>query len=271
MAHFVIIARLPDGLILAETHGHAHGPPVQGRREASELLKRLAGLSPRCSVAFGSSVFHITQGDGVCFLAAFDVGYPRNYAFAFLEDVQAVFQEELKREFGTGSVDYRSHIDTIEKPYHFVRLDRTIARKKAEYADPSSSRSLSRLHASFIQVSGIRQHNIEEFLCCGDPMEDAARKARLSSSPCWKHPASAKRMSVHDLPGKLGNIIVLFFVVASVYRIGRFEQSISTLIGFVLVVSMMIAVSKGLGRPRANVNASDKLKLSMECHADAFP
>ena len=30
--------------------------------------------------------------------------------FAFLEDILAEFQEELKREFGSGSVDYRSRV-----------------------------------------------------------------------------------------------------------------------------------------------------------------
>merc|ERR1719394_1705719 len=114
--------------------------------------------------------------DGVCFMSLFDKGYPKNLAFAFLEDVHRLFQEELKREFGTGSVDYRSHIETIDKPYYFIKFDRQITKKKTEYRDPKSSKALGRLNDSLNDVSSIMRQNIDEILQRGENLEEVGSK-----------------------------------------------------------------------------------------------
>merc|ERR1712146_576240 len=102
----------------------------------------------------GSFIFHYITKDGVCYLALFDSGYPKNLAFSFLEEIHKLFQEDLKREFGSGSVDYRSHIETIEKPYYFIKFDRQIQKKKQEYQDPNSSKAMTKLNESLTEVSG---------------------------------------------------------------------------------------------------------------------
>merc|ERR1740129_2606299 len=59
-------------------------------------------MPQRCSVeGVGEYIFHYHIVDGVCYMALFDKGYPKNLAFAFLEDVHKLFQEDLKREFAT--------------------------------------------------------------------------------------------------------------------------------------------------------------------------
>merc|ERR1712187_400853 len=99
------------------------------------------------------------------------MGYPKNLSFAFLEEIHRLFQEELKREFGTGSVDYRSHIETIEKPYYFIKFDRQITKKKAEYRDPSSSKALGRLNENLTEVSSIMRQNIDDIGNRGDSLD----------------------------------------------------------------------------------------------------
>merc|ERR1711920_688450 len=115
--------------------------------------------------------------NGICYMALFDKNYPKNLAFAFLEDIHNLFQQELIREFGTGSVDYRSHIDTIEKPYYFIKFDRQITKKKAEYRDPKSSKALGRLNDSLNDVSSIMRQNINEILQRGENLDSVGRKA----------------------------------------------------------------------------------------------
>lgn len=66
---------------------------------------------------------YITE-DGVTFLTVCGSSYPKRLAFSFLEDIRAAFQEELQTAFGTHAVDYRSIIETIEKPYYFVKFGR---------------------------------------------------------------------------------------------------------------------------------------------------
>merc|ERR1712151_922138 len=110
-------------------------------------------------------------------MALFDNSYPKNLSFAFIEEIHRLFQEELKREFGTGSVDYRSHIETIEKPYYFIKFDRQITKKKAEYRDPKSSKALGRLNEGLTEVSTIMRQNIDEILKRGENLDSVGRKA----------------------------------------------------------------------------------------------
>lgn len=65
--------------------------------------------------------FHYTIQDGVSYMTLTDRGYNKKLAFAFLDEIYRAFQDELVREWGTQGVDYRSKIDTIEKPYYFIK------------------------------------------------------------------------------------------------------------------------------------------------------
>merc|ERR1719345_239739 len=168
-----------DGLILVETWDDVNNITATMKSQAKQLLKKLKDGPARCSIdGAGEFVFHYTIEDGVCYMGLWDKNYPKKLSFAFLEDIHKTFQEELKREFGTGSVDYRSHIETIEKPYYFIKFDRQITKKKAEYKDPSSSKALNRLNENLTEVSGIMRQNIDEILHRGDNLDTISDKAR---------------------------------------------------------------------------------------------
>lgn len=262
MAHVMIIARVPDGLILAEMQDSTSGAFDESRRKACHLLKHVSSLSPRCSVECGSGfVFHVVQSRGVCYLSMFDCSYPRNYAFALLEDIEVMFQEELKREFGSGSVDHRSHIDTIEKPHYFVRLDRHIARKQAEYRDPSSSRALSRLHAQLTQVSGIMQHNIEELLNCGENLADVSHRARQLNASSLDLSNFAKRLARHRLMKRFASLIL---IISTLYIVQQHATGTLLVVGVFLSVSTCLGVL-GLNKGYARQKKSD-LRFAEEYH-----
>jgi len=240
MAHVLIIARVPDGLILAEMQDGTGGAFDESRRKACNLLKHVSSLAPRCSVECGSGfVFHVVQSRGVCYLSMFDSSYPRNYAFALLEDIEVMFQEELKREFGTGSVDHRSHIDTIEKPHYFVRLDRHIARKQAEYRDPSSTRALSRLHAQLTQVSGIMQHNIEELLNRGDNLADVSYRAKQLHASSLDFSIMARSLTWHRLMKRFGSLAL---TITTLYIMLQHAMGTFLVFGVFLILSMCLGV-----------------------------
>lgn len=169
-----------DGLILVETWDDQNKINAQLKSQAKALLKKLNSMPPRLSVeGVGDFIFHFVTKEGVCYLALFDKGYPKNLAFSFLEDIHKLFQEDLKREFGcTAGVDYRSHIETIEKPYYFIKFDRQITKKKSEYKDPNSSKALNRLNDNLTEVSSIMRQNIDEILHRGDNLDTISDKAR---------------------------------------------------------------------------------------------
>lgn len=216
MAHVTYIARAMDGLILVETWDDANKITPQLKNQAKAMLKKLHSMPPRLSVeGVGNFVFHYVTKDGVCYLALFDNSYPKNMAFAFLEDIHKLFQEDLKREFGTGSVDYRSHIETIEKPYYFIKFDRQITKKKAEYKDPSSSKALNRLNENLTEVSSIMRQNIDEILNRGDNLESISDKARDLRDTSKQFKDTTRMLSFmtalqkYGVPAVIGLVILL--------------------------------------------------------------
>jgi len=74
--------------------------------------------------------------DGVIYMALCERNYPVKLANSYLEELRSGFQEvkvicsstltneikELKSHYGTQSIDYRSKIETIEEPYHFLKF-----------------------------------------------------------------------------------------------------------------------------------------------------
>uniref|UniRef100_A0A7S1MLU2 Vesicle-trafficking protein SEC22b n=1 Tax=Alexandrium catenella TaxID=2925 RepID=A0A7S1MLU2_ALECA len=214
MAHVTFVARSMDGLILVETWDDTNKVSSSLKSQAKQLLRKLLNMPPRCSVeCAGNSVFHYTMENGICYMALFDKSYPKNLAFAFLEDIHRLFQEELKREFGTGSVDYRSHIETIEKPYYFIKFDRQITKKKAEYRDPNSSKSLSRLNESLSDVQGIMRQNINEILQRGENLEEVGSKASKLKEGSKDFRNTTRSLSFQTLVQKYAVPLVLGLVV----------------------------------------------------------
>lgn len=185
MAYATLIARACDGLVLAETRDERGHVPFHAMQQATQLLARLHTMSPRCSFEVSGVIFHLLISDGVCYLGIFDYRYPKTLAFTFLEEVRDLFREELKQSFGTGSVDHRSHVETIEKPYYFVRFDRQILKKQAEFQDPSSSKAISKLQSSTALVSNGVGH-ISNVLYSAEGRADAAGQSSDSQASSKK-------------------------------------------------------------------------------------
>jgi len=233
MAHVTYIARVLDGLILVETWDDTNKITAQLKNQAKMLLKKLNSMPPRLSVeAAGEFCFHYSTRDGVCYLALFDKGYPKNLAFAFLEDIHKLFQEDLKREFGTGAVDYRSHIETIEKPYYFIKFDRQITKKKAEYRDPSSTKALNRLNENLTEVSSIMRQNIDEILHRGDNLDTISDKARDLRDTSKQFKDTTRMLSFmtalqkYGVPAVIG-LVVLLVIWSKVFSRGGGQKELA--------------------------------------------
>jgi|Transcript_39518 vesicle transport protein SEC22 len=217
MAHVTYIARQQDGLILVESWDQQNVVPQNVKQQAKMLLKKINSQQPTGIVEVGGNYnFHYATREGVCYLALFDRGYPKNLAFRFLEDIRQAFGEELKREFGSsGAVDYRSHIETIEKPYFFVKFDRVILKKKKEFQDPTSTKALDRLNDNLAEVSNVMRTNIEELLNRGENLEAVSDKASSLRSASKDFKDQARMLSFmtalqkYAVPAVLGLVVVL--------------------------------------------------------------
>jgi len=213
-----------DGLILVETWDDNNKVSKPVKDQAKKLLTKLHNMPPRCSVeGVGDLVFHYLMDNGVCYMALFDKSYPKNLSFAFLEDVHMLFQQELQREFGTGSVDYRSHIECIEKPYYFIKFERPIAKKNAEYRDPKSSKALSKLNNNLQEVSSIMRQNIDEILKRGENLESVGKKANDLKSESAKFRSTTGQLSFQTMLQKYGvpAVIALMVLLVICFKVFR--------------------------------------------------
>merc|ERR1719473_1101178 len=136
----------------------------------------MGNAPPRCSVDSGSHAFHYVVEEGVTYMVLCHAGYPKKLAFAFLEEIVRDFGEEMKREWGSGAVDLRSKIETIEKDYFFIRFDRRIQTIKKDYKDPTSIKSMAKLNDSLNEVQGIMRRNLDEILQRGENWRTLARR-----------------------------------------------------------------------------------------------
>ncbi|PHJ23974.1 synaptobrevin family protein [Cystoisospora suis] len=227
MGEVTFVSRSSDGLLLCETWDDiGTNPQVHAlKHQAKQILKRLghAGGSTsnsKCSIDAGPFKYHYIMEDGVTFLTVCGSSYPKKLAFSFLEDIRAAFQEELQTAFGTHAVDYRSIIETIEKPYYFVKFDRTIQRKKQEYKDPDSSRAIMKLNQSLTEVTGIMRKNIDDILLRGENLEDVERKASDLKDASQKFKGLAKVLSFRALLQQYAPFLVfgLFIVIIFVWK-----------------------------------------------------
>jgi len=209
------VARQSDGLILVETWDDVTvSRQFQSlKSQAKQILKRLHSAPANCSIDSENYTFHYLSENGVCYMTLCDRSYPKKLAFSFLSEVRRSFEEELKREFGTHSVDYRSLIETIEKPYYFIKFDRIIQRKKGDYKDPRSNRALSKLNESLSEVTDIMRKNIDEILTRGDNLDEVSRKAEDLKIHSSQFARSAKILRIQAMLQKYAPLIVGAVVV----------------------------------------------------------
>mmetsp|Transcript_6831 Transcript_6831/g.5833 ORF Transcript_6831/g.5833 Transcript_6831/m.5833 type:complete len:166 (+) Transcript_6831:3-500(+) len=123
------------------------------KQQAKQLLRHMNSFPPQCSIDTGAYVFHYITDGGIVYMTLCDQRYPKKLAFSFLEEIRQAFVEELAREFGTtDSLDYRQHIEAINKPYHFISFDRQITKRRNDYRDPTSTKALNRLNDSLTEL-----------------------------------------------------------------------------------------------------------------------
>merc|ERR1719337_220965 len=86
-------------------------------------------LPNRMTYESGGSCFHYTVERGVCYLTLSDRGYPKKLAYQYLEDLQ--------REFAAQN---GAAVETVARPYAFIKFDTFIQKTKKLYQDTRTQR-----------------------------------------------------------------------------------------------------------------------------------
>lgn len=221
------IARASDGLILSETWDSGQSDSLAiFKQQAKKILTKLKNGPSKCSVDGGTPsnpiVFHYIVESGICYMALAGRAFPKRLAFVFLEDIHRLFLEELKRHYGTGSVDYWSQIETIQKPYFFITFDRAVQRKRLEFRDPNSTSAVAKLNEGLAEVNTIVRKSLEEMVARGDALEDVSGRATTLRDEAKRFEKSARYLNWQAMVRKYGIAGFIGFVFLFIIYIKLF-------------------------------------------------
>jgi len=266
-----LIARVADGLILCESDEERGRVTPELKQQAAQLVTKLHSFPQRATVEAGEFTYHLAIGGGVCILCLFDRNYPRTVAFALLDEMFEFFHEELKRKFGTGSVDYGSQVDCLEVPYSFGTFGRQLSRASAEYKDPTRGKALKMLHADISNLF-ILQTTVNEVLRDEILREDVKARARKQSS------AGSGKAALLYSPFKWlwGNLLLVIVAAALillacdalVYDVHTEAQIPVACFIFVLIIVYVIRSARSGGKAGGLVSA-EMLDMLTEWNVEA--
>ncbi|XP_039598944.1 vesicle-trafficking protein SEC22b-B [Polypterus senegalus] len=163
MVLLTMIARIADGLPLAASmqEDEQSGRDLQQyQNQAKQLFRKLNEHSPtRCTLEAGPVTFHYAIEKGVCYLVLCEASFAKKLAFAYLEDLQAEFDEQHGKK-----------VSTVSRPYSFIEFDTYIQKTKKSYIDSRARRNLGSINSDLQDVQRIMVANIEEVLQRGEAL-----------------------------------------------------------------------------------------------------
>lgn len=177
MPIITLIARANDGLALLQsgdkyaglTDEEMHVFKSQGKQILNPMSAKNAPLPSKVSIDAGRCIFHYMREAGIAYLTLTDKAYPKRLAFLYLEEIHTTFTEQLQREYGDS---WRHEVETVPRPYAFMRFDRYINRKRRDYSDPSSRQNMKKVEEELADIYNITRKNIQEVLNRGERLDN---------------------------------------------------------------------------------------------------
>jgi len=157
--------------------------------------------------------FHYLIRDGVCFLTLAESSYPKRLAFLYLDETADAFVEELCKDYG--AAEWRTAVETVARPYAFIKLDPYIQRKQRDFSDPSSKRNTSKINDDLADIQSIMRKNIEQVLNRGEKLEHVSQISGDLVDKSKQFKWGAKKLSFQAMlyqygPVVVGTLFVLF-------------------------------------------------------------
>eukprot|EP00611_Tribonema_gayanum_P011284 TRINITY_DN2148_c0_g1_i3.p1 TRINITY_DN2148_c0_g1~~TRINITY_DN2148_c0_g1_i3.p1 ORF type:complete len:168 (-),score=45.79 TRINITY_DN2148_c0_g1_i3:59-562(-) len=147
---------------------------------------------------------------GICYLTLTDKGYPKRLAFLYLEELHEAFIEELQRDHG---MDWRTQVETVSRPYGFIKFDKVIQRKRREYLDPSSRDNMARLNSDLADIHDIMKKNIQEVLNRGERLDHVSQISKDLATQAEQFKWNSKKLSLMALWQKYAPMVAILLVV----------------------------------------------------------
>ena len=194
--NFTYIARVTDGVLLVGSMemGSDKGTDMDVyKAQGKQLLRKLDQAGPsRCSIESGPCSFHYMVDTGICYLTCSSKSYPKRLAFSYLEELKDEFVADLQKEYKDA---WRTEVQTVGRPYAYIWFDKTIQRKRKEFADPNSRGNLGKLSEDLNDIHSIMQKNITDVLDRGQKLEHVSAVSNRLKEDSKKFAWGAKKMN----------------------------------------------------------------------------
>jgi len=217
MVKFTFIARVTDGNLLVqsmETGSDAQEDLDVYKQQGKQLIRKLDGNSPaKCSIESGAYSFHYLIDSGIAYLMLAAKGYPKRLSYAYLEDLKNEFIRHLQQQH---PADWQHQVETVSRPYAFIAFDKTIQRKRKEFADPNSRGNLGKLGDDISDIHSIMKKNITDVLDRGQKLEHVSAVSSRLKEDSKKFAWGAKKMNDQlwwKNASMAGGVLFLLFVL----------------------------------------------------------
>mmetsp|Transcript_8060 Transcript_8060/g.9251 ORF Transcript_8060/g.9251 Transcript_8060/m.9251 type:complete len:224 (-) Transcript_8060:87-758(-) len=213
MVCFTYVARVTDGLMLVASMDSASTSRnlEQHKQDGKQLIRQLNTTSPhQCTIESGEYWFHYIIEGLVVYLALTAKSYPKRLAYLYLTDLKSKFQRHVQLEHGDR---WESFLNTIDRPYAFIKFDKEIQRLRREYGDPNSRQSMSKLNSDLQEVQSIMKKNIQDVLGRGERLAQAAETSSNLVHESKRFSKGARRLNLMHFYKTYGPIAALVLVV----------------------------------------------------------
>lgn len=183
MVRLTMISRVTDALPLAEGLDNDKELEFeQYKQQAKKLMKKMSQerqQDSRMSINSGKFSFHVLIEGVVCYLTLSDKNYPKKLAFQYLEELHS----EFSRLYGP-------QIETVARPYAFIKFDTFIQKTRRLYLDTRTQRNMAKLNDEISEVHQIMTKSIQEMLGQGERLD---HMSKLSSTLAQESKGYAKK------------------------------------------------------------------------------
>ena len=214
MVRLTLVSRLSDGLPLAEGLDGGKDAQLEScKAQAKALFKHMTqsrDQPQRLSIESGAYMLYYIISGGACFLTVAEKGYPKKLAFQYLE--------ELVGEFGRL---YGSQIDTVTRPFAFIKFDTFIQKTKKLYVDTRTQRNLAKLNDDLAEVQSIMTKTIGEVLGQGEALNQMTNMSAALAAESKKYAKRSDNLHKQALLRKYMPFLVVIAVVIAVLWIRR--------------------------------------------------
>jgi vesicle transport protein SEC22 len=129
--------------------------------------------------------------------------------FRYLDQIQQDFEKQHASR----------DIDTVERPYAFMRFEPVIQKIKKTYVDTRSTANLKKLNDDLNEIEHIMKTNIAEVLGRGEKLDDLSSKSSRLQADSLRYVSNAKDLNYRLMIRKYAPIAAVLAIILLVLYI----------------------------------------------------